>query len=183
MSDTVVKIDQLTNRLDIKRSDIVWPLLRVTKTRGDAKGEVYLCPQEISEDNLQDYIKWAGLDFVLQTLNAKERTLAQAIFGQAVLEDGEHVNTDKLEQFHTERSVRSETKGELMDLQADVNGQLQTIMLKLNDPTDPTDKLKLMAEGARLVKLAQDYQAAIERKSRERKSKAEKEEEGELVNA
>ena len=172
MSETIYSLASLPTSLTITRNNVDWGFNLAKKERGDNAGDPYMAPEAVTESTLEDYIAWAGMDYVLQQLNAKERIVAQNVFDQAVMEDEEHINWDKLTTFHTERSVRGETIPELEALRDAANAEAGKIMLAMN--AEPHRAMELLPEGLKFNKLAGDYQAAIESKKRERKPRAKK---------
>jgi hypothetical protein len=165
-------ITEVPAELEISRNDTIWKLIKTTVKRGPNEGQPYWTPEEPTDKTLPTYIQWAGAEDLCSILAAKDKQMSQNIMAQVLSEDGEEINEELLISSHAERSARGETKGALLEAQAEINAKIQDLMKAMNSEAATQEQIKvLLAEGMKLTMKSQKLQVAIDSKTRERKTK------------
>jgi len=72
----------------ITRNDLALTLSNFKIVKGENKGKQYKAPA-VTADNLQSYIKWAGIDNIVSVLQKHAKATFQGIFFDAFSEQGE----------------------------------------------------------------------------------------------
>ena len=157
--------------------------------KGADKGKVFLGPSPVTEETLQNDIKWIGGPEVCQYLTALLRLRAMGWAEEAedesaiekikddkgnekVVKFDEQKYTDVFSQLAKDFSARGET---IKEIQAQIDERLEK-MSELSDSTDPTS-------GTQIVQLARELKALqIAKNAKRRKTKEDKEAEASATN-
>lgn len=144
--------------------------------RGEKKklGLKYYASEDITPDNLQDFINYVGIDEVCQALTVRENLTGQQVQEYCTFKGV--LDLEKLKATHTERSVQSETKPKLIAKSNECIMKGMELMGKITNP-DGSFNTDILAEVAKLRADAKKFLEMAEALSRKSKEDAAEEEE------
>jgi len=106
--------------------------------RGEWKGEPFLRMEPVTPANLVTFVGFLTPEYVCATLNARETAYGQLVTDKAIKPltretDNPEVDWEKAIEFLTDRSTRTETLDELVEMKVEKFKEQQTLVGMLQD--------------------------------------------------